>query len=136
MQTRFGTEGNCFAACLATVMGFTLDDVPELFADTPAEMADRARKWLHSVGWDIWPIPIGAWPEYSDFLCPDHTVVLQGPSNLGPGWGHCVVFRNGEIVHNPDPNGSRPPLFDTLWLVFPLNTPAGRRALEDEHDRE
>jgi len=32
-QTTFGEEGNCFAACVATVLGMRLEEVPDFNAD-------------------------------------------------------------------------------------------------------
>lgn len=115
-QTRNnGTDGNCFHACIASVLGLDLSDVPDILPNTPHE--DWWKQWAvwfetQGIGWffgffdglDKFSISIGA------------LAILCGPSQRakdeGAEYGHCIVaryqVRNGQhyfkYVHNPTPD--------------------------------
>lgn len=96
-QTRRGyPNGNCWEACVATVTGIPLEEVPD--GRPSAGRADwtEVHRWLAGRGWSLtW------WTLY-----PDETRLPRQPCILGgtsrAGYGHAVVAVNGEVVHNPN----------------------------------
>jgi hypothetical protein len=130
-QTRFGVPGgNCYQACLASLLELGLEEIPEDLAHGDGTMA-RTNAWLAPRGFcmvcfsyrttDLWHPPAGAWH------------VLSGPSPRGDFW-HSTVGRDGQLVHDPHP--SRAGLVgeerevDLLVLIDPARLAALLRAQE------
>ena len=101
-QTRFGGHdeedtGNCFAACLASLLEVPIDTIPDFMGDS--DWMARANVWLAPHGLAIlsfappetpgmpWPGPGGCY----------HLMGGYGPS----GDAHAVVALDGKMVHDP-----------------------------------
>ena len=91
-QTTSGAEGNCFEACLASILELTIADVPRLHCWK--EVTD----WLDSKGYT--KVHLQAINETIG--------MLRGPTGysiaavLTPGGQvHSVVCCNGRLVHDP-----------------------------------
>lgn len=111
-QTRFGgptapTEerGNCFAACLASILGCELDVV-----DAPFDEEDKAAYWLDAfqqrvilAGLPYRLLILKATGDVLRFL-GDTLYIAGGPSPRGD-YRHSCVYRGGELVHDPYPSG-------------------------------
>lgn len=101
-QTTFGAEGNCFSACVASVLDLPIADVPRFTGDG---------WWLRFVAWcaerDLMPIFI---PVGHDVLTPGRAPagysMVGGPclrdGALSPRLHECVAL-DGKIVHDPNP---------------------------------
>jgi hypothetical protein len=93
-------EDGCYAACLATILGVPLDEVPhpsawELMQNHWHEYANRVHQWLQQRGYfRVW-IP--------KFWEPAGLSVVHGTSPRAIG--HCVVACDGRMVHDPYPSG-------------------------------
>jgi hypothetical protein len=96
-QTRFGPDGNCTAACLASLLELALEDVPDFRDDS-----DNARlnAWLAPRG--LYAITLRG-PQMVDGERwePAGLHMLGGASVGGP---HHVIALGGTIVHDPNPN--------------------------------
>lgn len=99
-QTKFGNkEGNCFAACLASLLEIELDTVPDFYKLYRSAWYIEFQNWLQqfdltAVTFD--ELPTG-WPLNLYYL-------VGGESERGIL--HSCVARSGEIVHDPYPNGT------------------------------
>jgi hypothetical protein len=95
-QTKFGKDGNCFAACVASLLGLVIEDVPCF--DVPGKMWLRLfDEWLR--GRDLAPIIL--WPKGG--IIPSNVHYIAG--GKGPrGLPHSVIYLNGEMVHDPHPD--------------------------------
>lgn len=101
LQTRFGPppEGNCYAACLASLLEIPLDRVPDDL--TGPDWLDRANAFLvqyrlraMTFAWDTErPWPFG--PVWH---------VVSGRSPRG-NWQHACVGFGGFVDHDPHPEG-------------------------------
>lgn len=101
-QTTFGADGNCFSACVASVLELPLDEVPRFVGDG---------WWMRFVVWcaerDLIPVFI---PRDHETLIPGrapagYTLVGGTPmrdGNPGPRLHECVAL-DGVIVHDPNP---------------------------------
>lgn len=91
--------GNCFAACVASILELDLDTVPN-FCNTRGkngEWWDRFNAWMREAT-GLVPMMI----ESLGHIKPGYTIMC-GP---GPrGHVHSVVAYNGEMVHDPHPSG-------------------------------
>lgn len=96
-QTRFGDpDGNCLAACVASLLDLKLDEVP----------IPGTEGWLEELA--EWLAPRGMWPLLLTRCTRDHLVHLHGYAIVsGPsvrGLMHATVWRCGEMVHDPHPS--------------------------------
>lgn len=94
--------GDCLRACVATVLGLPLDEVPHFvqYIEHPAGTDPMLWWWAlvgfcHFHGWDA---------TYPDdvFDPPDGWSLANGPSHRGHQ--HVVVARDGAVVFDPHPS--------------------------------
>lgn len=112
-QDKFGEdEGNCFAACVASVLCMQLHDVPNFCADKGRDEAGRLvwfktfRAWLVGHGltpvvWNLNATLDDAREQLADHL-PDTLMIVSGKAERG--LVHATVWRGGEMVHDPHPS--------------------------------
>jgi hypothetical protein len=93
-QTCFGVpEGNCLSACVASLLGLPIEEVPH-FGDVGQHEALCA--WLNARG--MYPLTFTAGPGEPG---PPGYHIVGGQSERGP---HAVVGRGDRIVHDPHPS--------------------------------
>lgn len=113
-QTTFGHgKGNCFSACVASVLERRLEDVPYFMS--------RGDAWFeYLVEWCA-EQHIGV--EFStEFPAPPDRHVIIGGVSPRSGKGHACVALNGEIVHDPHPD--RTGLTGAWWDWILLTVPS------------
>jgi len=128
MQTQFGkADGNCYAACLASILEIPIDSVPPCRqcndeSDQMAALRQQKfyREWARTMGFVLINVE-------GDFAAFDRVFMVAG--GRGPrGIGHAVVWRGGKCVHDPFPGGGgltgEP---DEYEILVPMN-PARRKA--------
>lgn len=100
-QTTFGHPGgNCFSACVASLLELSIDDVP-YFMDEE----DGKPKWYEQL--DSWLAPRGFYALHFDVVDRERTVwpkgfyIRIGKSSRGD---HAVVGRGGAVVFDPHPS--------------------------------
>src|SRR5690606_20431070 len=98
-QTKFGeTEGNCFAACLASLFPVTLENVPDFYELAGGRWYNAFVKWMEQ--FDLVPMM---------FSAEVHTPALEVFHLMGGvsprGIPHNVVGFKGQMVHDPHPDG-------------------------------
>ena len=101
MQTQFGSpRGNCFAACIASILEVPLRTVPNFCEQE--NWREATNEWLKPMGLcylDV-TLPGDARDELVRFW-QFHVISGDGPRGLR----HSVVGFAGEIVHDPHPDG-------------------------------
>ena len=108
-QTIFDNKkGNCFAACVASILEVPLVDVPN-FCALKGDWYSPTQDWLvanHGMSLVNLKVENWAggenWAEIFDYLRGCYCI-LNGKSPRGE-WEHSVIVRNGEIVHDPHPS--------------------------------
>lgn len=137
-QTLFGgkddpveVRGNCFPACIASILGISLNDVPHFYQlYHELDMQDQWQKivqWCHLQGHGImcWEeVHMNAFMHASLKGC---LVIVSGESPRFKGGMHAVVGRlNGvggyDLVHDPHPSrdGLVPRTAEMYELLFAL----------------
>ena len=106
MQTIMGDKGNCFNACIASLLNINIDDVPVLDSFQDGEWSAQLNEWLYPRGLVYFDIRIAKSEAGLFFKDKDFYHVLTGPSPRLPGLDHCVIGRKGKIVHDPHPEGT------------------------------
>ena len=130
-QTKFGMEGNCFSACIASILGLSIEQVPEF--------TEEAGGWFYR--WQVWLKQYGLHLEISSAPMPGLTIA-DVPSPTMEGQRHSVVAYNGEIIWNPLPPHTQTwkPEEVFEWIYFTIHDPreltaAQGRALTPERAR-
>lgn len=135
-QTRIGhPSGDCYRAAVATVLGYAIEDVPDIHyaldrwtsagaEKPPEEVAEVARV---SLEWARWFRGIGLMPICVERLSiPEeieggYGLVTIGTVESASGpWHHAVVCLDGEIVWDPNPadlSFGRPVLYHEMLVV-------------------
>ena len=117
MQTTFGGPdgpedeiGNCWAACVATMLGCDISVVPEALRleENSVKRWDAYLEFL--AGFNIRPL---SWnfEKYTDEMMDqlwesmgDVLVHVAGSSPRGD-WKHGVIYKGGKLFHDPHPSG-------------------------------
>jgi hypothetical protein len=126
-MTTFDEEGNCFEACLASMLGLDIDVVPRQPPgqdDGPAlakYMFGDLNEWLASLGWQALTLPVLEFDPEAGGLPDSHWIAFVSVP-FTDRWHHAVIARGTEIVWDPDPRGKCPGitpdnLKQMMWLV-------------------
>ena len=119
MQTDFGSNGNCFSACLASLFELPIEAVPNFFEvggnDAPLWWA-AVRDWLRPHGFGVMSL---SFPNPSLFEEFEGWFIVSGESIRGVQ--HATLWRNGKLVHDPHPSqcGIKTP--EGIDLLYPLD---------------
>jgi len=143
MQTRFGNNpdgpGNCFSACVASILECSLADLPD-----EAEIVTRL-KAEHAGKWEMWPNRFKwgksferLWTETQEYCRQRGLFMLEikGPFTGGEeawcvisadsprGLLHSTVGRGLRVVHDPHPEGGGIKEEDRSYIFFVAIDPA------------
>jgi len=101
-----GKNGDCWRACLASVLELPIEKVPH-FGDMNAREGRKAElTFLGNMGFTIYTIyGEGSMTNHPQMEEGDHEYYFAiGPSPRNKNISHQVVCHNGEIVHDPHPD--------------------------------
>jgi hypothetical protein len=114
LQSVPGPDGDCYAACVASLLEIGLADVPELMGD---RWASVLRRWLAVRGLRVDFSP-GDGRPLADQSDPPRGHAIAGQRVLD-GSVHAVVCHAGVIVHDPSPRPIGHPRWPVvLWTVI------------------
>lgn len=115
-QTTFGDPGgNCFSACVATVLGLPISEVPYFMGH--ADWCGAFNAWLLRRGYyAMFLVVEDVNPD--TFPWPPGYYIAGGRSSRG---GHAVVARGAAIVHDPHPWRSGLVGIEDITLIVPLD---------------
>ena len=123
MQTVFGDRGNCYSACIAMMLGIELEQVPHWAADFPAnEKADStkmlraANEWMAQRGLQIVTVVVGG---LLPWMMPKGFYIAAGFTSRGTN--HAVIYKDGELWHDPHPEGKGVENVDEIDFILPLS---------------
>lgn len=118
--------GNCYAACIATLLGISIDDLPwpnRKEIDSFATYMPRLSERLGALGWHLLRI------ERKDTPCCPSKIVWSSSNLLDDqdyylatgktsrGFAHTVIMRGaGLLVHDPYPGGNG--ITETLCVEY------------------
>lgn len=88
--------GNCTEACIATLLGLRLEDVPSFRVKviTPTKYWDLIEAFLLTHGKEMFAVP--------DHKSIEGIHMVSGPSPRGGS--HCVLYENDQLVWDPHPS--------------------------------
>ena len=99
-----GQQGDCFRACVASILELPISDVPHFAqlteGSSSAAFWNMAYDWLESRGYEyVYRTRAGR-----DSLDKTDYQIMTGPSPRGNGTYHAVIGKGGIIVHDPHPS--------------------------------
>lgn len=104
-QTKFGMpEGNCFQACIASILGFELETLPCYHNElNNKQWWMNWQNWLacHGYGCSYFVYPPGT--QLDQAAIPAGVGILSGKSPRG-NFLHATVFVDGKMAHDPHPD--------------------------------
>lgn len=115
-QTLFGDgNGDCFRACLATVLGLRPEFVPHFVAKPSSWWTDLGA-WLGDRGLAPFLLRRNGWASV-DFP-PGFEEQIYVGSGVGPrGIRHSCVYRGDDLLHDPHPSREGLAEIDTLLVL-------------------
>lgn len=123
-QTKFGAEGNCVAACWASLLGVPIERIPDLCVEqqfrAESEFAASLGLALYSVG----DVGSGSWDCPGD---PRSEAVYMAAGVAARGISHRVLMRDGVLAWDPHPDQSGLDRTDRVILVLGDVVEARRR---------
>lgn len=108
--------GDCFPACIASCMGIDLEKVPLFSLKSQKEQLDEANLWLNQFDLRLNYVPNSN--AFKDYHHPSEVYyIARGRSPRFPGF-HMVIYKEGELVHDPHPDNSGIADEPTHFLYF------------------
>jgi len=102
MQTKFGDKkGNCFAACLASLLEISIEEIPDFF-NKKEYWTKTCNDFLKTKGFCFVDINFDS-SEMSYWILRSGYSIVTG-SSPRHNCLHAVVAYQGEIVHDPHPD--------------------------------
>jgi hypothetical protein len=107
IQTKFNSEGNCFAACIASLFECDINEVPflgkeESWEDYELRLNDFLRK-CYQVFMYVEEYDLDRYKHFFEVDLNDTYYIVGGDAERG--YYHAVVYKNGQLAHDPHPSG-------------------------------
>lgn len=129
-QDIFPTEdnplrGNCFAACLASILEMPLEDVPHVMAHD--DWREQTNAWLAGLGMGTVEVCIDVEEPALFLLPPDMWLIITGTTKRHESRLHSVIGKTipggvqWECLHDPHPDNSFLEKVRYLMWLVPLD---------------
>lgn len=121
-------HGDCMRACAASLTDTPIEQVPDF-----GNLRERGRQWFQA--WEDFFAGAGWTIERQFFSLPgeagqraaveamkhfgEEFVIVWGPSANEEGVGHSVIYRDGELFHDPHPGGKGLLKIESFWIIRP-----------------
>jgi hypothetical protein len=120
-QTIFGEpNGNCFQACIASMLECELKDLPNFMEDGPDSFGGNLKEWENAMPFKLFDVRFED-KESRDFSIKD-LLLIATIENMYTAKAHAVIMKNGEIIHDPMPEDKRAnrkvsePIYYTIFI--------------------
>lgn len=117
-----GKYGNCFQAALATLLGLPLEEVPH-FGDGGwrANAFEKVQEFLRPRGQALLPLTPMQVQHFKDFHLYRCYHLAEGFTDRFNGEvAHTVVYKNGELFHDPHPDKTGLKEADMFYILIAL----------------
>lgn len=108
-------RGNCRAACVASLLEVPLWMVPPIEDMRGDLQEERWNEWVQR----MFGLAFVRTHGHEPARLPEYYIAC-GPSPRGGGIYHAVVYRGGELAHDPHPSGAGVESVEWCWHVEPL----------------
>lgn len=98
-QTKFDTEGNCFAACVASLLELSLESLPNFCVEK--DWPQNFENWCLQKNLRYLEMKF-----CQDITPPNIYCIITGPSPRSKNLDHCVIGLGEKIIHDPHPDNT------------------------------
>jgi hypothetical protein len=119
-QTVFGKGGNCFAACVASLLEIPVKNVPNFCHDHGDHWPLALKEWLAPLG--LFPVVVNVPPSDDSataFLMNDGATCIAG-GKTASGADHACIHRGLKLLHDPCPGGEGLASIEDMTFLVPL----------------
>lgn len=121
-QTRVGKGGNCFQACVASILEMPLEAVPDFCNEYPEDWFLKLGDWLKPMGMSAIMIKYDDGADLAEVL--KDQFVLAGGTSAVRSIPHEVIWMNGKVIWDPAPERKGLKGRPDDFIVFTLSEPA------------
>lgn len=114
-------HGNCLRACYASVLEIPIDSIPEFEEMDEKSWWPAELKWANTLGLQL--ICFDGEYHFEGYY------FLAGKSPRGD-FNHIVVYENGQMVHDPHPDGTGIESVDNTYIFLPHDPARVLKAVE------
>ena len=113
--------GNCFNACVASILERPLRDVCQVLPG-PADYWGEWNRWLATLGLEINYVPLDQGPPKGWAIASGYggRFFPEGHEKAGEPILHAVVVFNGEVIHDPFPGAKQFSDIRYFWSIDEL----------------
>jgi hypothetical protein len=114
--------GNCFNACVASILEMPLREVCQVLPSFEGDYWGEWRKWLAPLGMTIEYLPLDQGPPKGFAIATGYggRVYPDGHASAGKPILHAAVVFNGELVHDPFPCAKQFGDVRYYWVITSL----------------
>jgi hypothetical protein len=117
-------EGNCFNACIASVLELPLRDVAPIHPKTP-DYWESWETWFAARGLELDYVSASTPPKgWSIARGLGHRIYPDDHKRAGQPIMHATVAFNGEVLHDPFPGGKGLKEIEGYWAILPVEKEA------------
>lgn len=126
-------NGDCFRACLASILEYPIECIPNFGMYNDVTWFKEAAKWLgETLGLGLLAVDPNDTNTYHILMLMFDRETYYVACGKGPRGPHACVGRCGKIVHDPSPLGGDLESHD-LWMFLVMLNPA--KAVSDDDRR-
>ena len=92
-------QGNCMQACVASIFELPLDKVPNFMFKGPDSYYKKLDDWCEKSGLICLDVNIKHLSVIKDCY-----VIVYGESPRDRNYNHAVIYYNGKMIHDPNPD--------------------------------
>ena len=112
-------NGNCFSACIASMLGIPIEDVPT-FVNFPNWLG-LANEFVKPFGFEMF-MSVPRFVEYCRSAKDSKYHGYYIATGMGPrGFHHSVICKDGEVVHDPHPEGGGIAKIDSVFIFLSVD---------------
>lgn len=123
MQTKVSTidgksKGNCFEACIASLLEIPIEEVPRFNDMGPIKWHIPFHNFLRDKGYQCYGTGRPTTHDLATYPGVDGYVIVSGKSPRE--WvkdGHAVIYKNGVLAHDPHPSKEGILTIDSWFLI-------------------
>lgn len=114
--------GNCFNACVASILEMPLRDVCSVLPDFDGDYWGEWNRWLATLGLQINYVPLDQGPPKGFAIASGFggRTYPEGHKKAGRPILHAAVVFNGELAHDPFPCAKQFGDIRYYWTITPL----------------
>lgn len=112
-------NGDCLRCCVASLLELEYEDVPNFIEAENRGWYEQAYYFLQERGYTLHGMSAlqSNKPKLEEYKGVDGFIIVRGPSLRYEGSTHAVIYKNGELVHDPHPSNAGVPEVLGFYMI-------------------